>query len=413
MPASAILVLSTDPATTESITSALSAVGYAVTTETDPEAAFGAVPHHQLVVLDVVEGERSPADICREIRNTPSMASIPVLCVAQTDTVEERISFLEAGADDVMARPFDQRELEARVEALLVRFQRSRELGTITAGGPAPGGSKRRSRTIAVFSPKGGSGATTIATNIAVVRARQRPDRVVLIDLDLQFGSAATHLNLDVRSSLAEIVQDESALRDAELLRTYTLRHDTGLQVIAAPPSPELAELIEPRHVSPLLETAIAAYESVIVDAGSVLSERTMVVLDAADGIVIPVQPEMAALKAVHSFLDYLNEIGSASEKTTFVLNNMWAREILRIRDVESALGTKVGAELPYDPFLYLKAVNEGVPLVVGAPRSVASDRLVRLTETAFGSRRAAVPGGAPAAAQAKPRRLTGILRRN
>ena len=66
-------------------------------------------------------------ELCREIRGTPSMASVPILCVASTDDVEERISFLEVGADDVIARPFDSREVEARVEALLLRFQRSKD----------------------------------------------------------------------------------------------------------------------------------------------------------------------------------------------------------------------------------------------------------------------------------------------
>ena len=81
------------------------------------------------------------------------------------------------------------------------------------------------------------------------------------------------------------------------------------------------------------------------------------------------------------------------------------------MRDVESALGTKVAAELPYDPFLYLKAVNEGVPIVRGAPRSVAADRLVKLAALAFGG------DGHAAAAAATPERrqsrLGGILRRS
>ena len=84
------------------------------------------------------------------------------------------------------------------------------------------------------------------------------------------------------------------------------------------------------------------------------------------------------------------------------MLNNLFGREILKLRDVEQALGTKVEIELPYDPFLYLKAVNEGVPIVLGAPRSPAAERLVKLSSTAFGAdgivvppdRTSASPGG-------------------
>ena len=94
-----------------------------------------------------------------EIRAAPSMSAVPVMCVSATDDVEERIAFLEAGADDVMARPFDAREMEARVEALLLRFQRSKDLGPIIS---ADGLTLARARrTVAVYSPKGGVGTTT------------------------------------------------------------------------------------------------------------------------------------------------------------------------------------------------------------------------------------------------------------
>ncbi len=413
MPASAILVLSADAASMETITSTLTSVGYAVTPETDAAGALRSAPNHQLLVLDVVEGERTAAEICREIRTTPSLSAIPVLCVARSDSVEERIAFLEAGADDVMARPFDGRELEARVEALLVRFQRSRDLAPGTGAAQS---AARRNRTVAVFSPKGGVGGTTIATNIAIVEARRRPDRVVLVDADVQFGQVATHLNIDGGQSLAELVRDETALREPEIMRTYALRHDAGLHVIAAPPGPQLAELVEPRHLGVLLENIVGSYDSVVVDSGSTLDERTMTVLERADAIILPVHPEMAALKAVRSLIDYFQEIGSLADKTAYVVNNMFAREILRLRDIETALGSRVTAELPYDPFLYLKAVNEGVPIVIGAPRSAPSERLARLTDAIFGAQPAAAPepGAAPKPEeqQRRQRGLAGILRR-
>jgi pilus assembly protein CpaE len=413
VPASTILLLSTDAASAETVSGILTGVGYTVTAVTDPGEAFQKAADHQLVILDVVAGEQSAADVCREIRGTPSMAAIPVLCVAETDEVEERIKFLEAGADDVMARPFDGRELEARVEALLLRFQRSKDLAPVVAGESVMLAPRSR-RIVAVFSPKGGVGTTTIATNIAMVQARAKPDRVAIVDLHLQFGQVATHLNLELKQSLAELVRDEAGLREAELLRTYAMRHDSGLHVFAAPPTPELAELVQPRHVEAMLDTIVDSYDAVVVDAGSVLDDRTMAVLDKADAIVLPVHPEIAALKAVHGLLDYLNETGSTAAKMTFVLNLAFAREILRLRDVESALGTKIGAELPYDPFLYLKAVNEGVPVVVGAPRSSAAERLTKLSEAAFGGPLAVLASQVTTPnPPRKPRGLTGLLRRS
>jgi pilus assembly protein CpaE len=274
----------------------------------------------------------------------------------------------------VMAKPFDRRELEARVEALLLRFQRSRDLAPVRDGEVTL--PVRARRTVAVFSPKGGVGTTTIATNIAMALAMERPDTVVVADLDLQFGAVATHLNVEARQTVADLARDEAALREAEILRTYATRYDV-----------------------------------VVVDAGSHLDERTLAALGSVDSVVLPFSPEMAALRAVHSFVDYLNESGSVVEKTTFVLNNSFAKQILKRRDIETALGTTVSAELPYDPFLYLKAVNEGVPVVAGAPRSTAAGQLTKLASMAMG--RNGMPMPEVADSGRKGRRLGGLLRRS
>ena len=406
MPASTILLIEADPASGELISGVLSKVGYTVTTIADADEAFPRVIEHQLAIVDVVSGSKSAFDICREIRGTPALARIPVLCVGQSDDVEDRIRFLEAGADDVMAKPFDARELEARVEALLLRFQRSKDISVVSSDGITM---TKQQRTVAVHSPRGGVGTTTIATNLAMVMARQKPDRVVIVDLHLQFGQVATHLNLDVKQSIADVARDEAAMREPELLRTYATKHDSGLHVLAAPISPELAELVTSQHVDRILTTLLESYDFVVIDAGSWLDERTMTVFEHAETVIFPVCPEIGALKALHGLLDYLNEAGTVAAKSTFVLNNQFAREILRLRDVESALGTQVATELPYDPFLYLKAVNEGVPIVLGAPRSIPAERFEKLAAAAFGNERLVVP---EAAAPKRTSRFGGLIRR-
>jgi pilus assembly protein CpaE len=237
--------------------------------------------------------------------------------------------------------------------------------------------------------------------------AAKRPDRVILIDLALQFGGVATHLNLHPRQTVADLVRDDAAMRDPELLRGYTARHSSGLHVLAAPATPEAAESISDGHIERILATALEAFDFAIIDLGSVLDERVLTVLEAADTVILPVYAEIAALKAMHALLEYLAETGSVGLKSMLVLNNPFAREILRLRDVEGALGSKVAFELPYDPFLYLKAVNEGIPVVVGAARSAPAERLGRLTASAFGD-----DGLATAPAAADVRKSGGLFRR-
>ena len=320
--------------------------------------------------------------------------------------MEERIKFLEAGADDVVAKPVDGRELEARVEALLLRFQRSRDPAPAASGDGVVMAAPRR--IVTVFSPKGGVGTTMIATNIAVVAAGKRPDRVVLVDLDLQFGGVAPQLDIEPKQTLADVTRDSTALKAAELLRGYAVKHGTGLHVLCAPPTPELSELVTPEVVKNLLATLTSGYDHVIIDAGSTLDERTMLALEAADSVVIPVYPEIPALKSVRTLLEFLSDQGTLGTKSTvFVLNNAFARDILKQRDIEGVLGTKIEYDLPYDPFLYLKAVNEGIPVVLGAARSPVAEKLVRLAGTVFGE-----DGLMPPPAEPGRRGLFGGLRR-
>ncbi|HEV8402022.1 MAG TPA: AAA family ATPase [Candidatus Limnocylindrales bacterium] len=403
MPASTILLLDSDADAGQAIAAILTGAGYTVTTTADADEAFAKAADQQLVIIDVAGGPRSAVEICREIRATPALSAIPVMCVSATEDVEERIAFLEAGADDVMARPFDAREMEARVEALLLRFQRSKDLAPVVSADGLT--LSRARRTVAVYSPKGGVGTTTVATNIAIAAARHRPDKVILVDFALQFGGVAVLLNLDPKQTIADVVRDDVS-REPDLLRTYAMRHDSGLHVLAAPAAPEVAETITRDHVSQILTTLLESYDLVVIDAGSTLDERVLTIFENAESVLLPITPEIGALKSMHALLEYMGEAGTIATKSTFVLNTLFAREILKLRDVESFLGAKIAVELPYDPFLYLKAVNEGVPIVTGASRSIAAERLVKLSSIAFGD------GHYPLPSDVEPKKSGGLFRR-
>ena len=403
MPSSTILVLETNPVAAATVEGPLSGVGYQVTVTADPDDAIRRAADFALVIVDVGAGPRTGVDVCREMRRTASLSAVPVLCMSQSTDVEERVRYLEAGADDVVGKPFDARELEARVEALLVRFQRSRDLAPLVHAddeGPA------RRNIIACFSPKGGVGTTLIAVSVATSLAAQAPGRVLIVDFDLQFGQVATHLNLKPQLTLAELAHDDQSLREPDLLRTYAIKHDSALDVIAAPGAPEAGRDITPEHVNLAMSTARAAYDTVVIDAGSNLDERSLAVLERAEAVVIPIVPEIGALKALHSLLEYLTEVGSPAAAATFVLNHQFAREMLSMKQIEAAIGTKIEAEIPYDPGLYLKAINEGIPIVRSAPTSLPARALARLAAIATGG-----PQGAPAARDER-RGPLGALRR-
>ncbi len=405
MPTASILYLTAAADAAASVTDALRTVGHTVQVVRDPDEAIRRAVDFELVAIDVVTEPRTAVDVCAEIRGAPALASVPVLCISQIDDVEERVRFLEAGADDVIARPFDPRELEARIEGLLVRFRRSRDLAPLA--GSAVSVPARR-HVIACFSPKGGVGTTTIAVNLAVALAERMPDAVALVDLDVDFGQAATHLNVKPRFTVADLAGDEGAMHEPELLRTFAEKSSAGVSVFAAPTTPEQGRLVLPSHAEAILATGPIAYRIVVVDVGSTLDERSLAVLERADAVVVPIVPEVGALKAFHGFLEYVAEDGAVPAKSTVVLNHLFARDMLSMKQIESAIAARVDAELPHDPVLYLKAVNEGVPVVRGAPASAPAKALTSLAALVAG-----LDDAADAEREAKRGRFGGLRRRS
>lgn len=383
MSTTSILLISSVAEAAAPVADALRGAGREVTTLADADEAIRRAGDFTLIAIDAIDPPRTGVDICGEIRRTPALAGIPVLCISQHDDVEERVRFLEAGADDVIARPFDPRELEARVEGLLIRFQRSRDLAPLTGGESAVAG---RRHVLACFSPKGGVGTTTIAVNIAVALALRAPGTVGILDLDLDFGQVATHLNVKPKLTVSDLAADDTALREPELLQTYAERvEQPGLAVVAAPATPELGRAVTAEVAELVVATARAAFGTVVVDVGSTLDERALAVLDRADAVVVPIIPEIGALKALHGFLEAITEEGAFPAKSTFVLNHLFARDMLTMKQIENAIAARVDAELPYDAGLYLKAVNEGIPVVRGAPGSAPGKALARLATLVAG----------------------------
>jgi pilus assembly protein CpaE len=188
---------------------------------------------------------------------------------------------------------------------------------------------------------------------------------------------------LEPRHTIADLARDEQAQREPELVRTFTTRHESGLHVLAAPGTPELAALVLPSHVEQILRTSLEAFDTVVVDGGSMLDERVLVAFERSDNVVLTVIPEISASRSSPRLPQ---RDGVGVDQDDAILNQPFAKELVKVGQVEGSLGVRVSVELPYDHFIYLKAVNEGVPVVQGGPRTIPAERLTMLAASLFGT---------------------------
>jgi len=377
VPASSILLLAADPGEADRIGESLRAAGHTVEVATDGADLVARAAGCGALLIDLPGDGTAAADLMHELRANPQAAPLPVLCFAQTPDVDERVRLLEAGADDVIARPYDARELAARVDALTLRFH-------LSGGGvpvrQEPAVETRRNQVIAVFGAKGGVGATTIAVNVAIELAERRPGQVSLIDLALPLGQVPTHLDLRPRHQFADLFslpEDSSARSAADPYGS--------LDVYCAPDDLEIADRVTAGEIAGVLDTLRQAYLFVVVDAGASLDARTLALLETADRIVLVTTPEIPSLRALVAVEQVLGDRG-LGERTLHVINHLFAHEPLKRSDIEETLGTSVDLELPLHDLLFARAVNEGVPVVRSAPRSEPAERLGRLASILAGT---------------------------
>ncbi|MEO7295793.1 MAG: hypothetical protein ABIZ57_06595 [Candidatus Limnocylindria bacterium] len=388
MPSNPILICAREAKLLGELESTLADAGYITASFGSPADAVAAMRGRNFDLI-VAEGLAASGAIA-SLRTAGGNGITPILVVAPAQDVEARIAFLEAGADDVIVGGFAHSELEGRVMAQLIRA------GKIKLDAPHSGSAE----IVAFFSPKGGVGTTTLAVNTAVLLAGAGgitpgpsraadsgfpPSRVLLVDLDLQFGQVATHLNLTPRYDIGGLASDEQALADPELARMYLTTHSSGLVVLAAPTRPEADFRVTLDHLQRIFELMRPSFDHIIVDLGSRLDPRAVWLLEQADAHVFVLFPEIAALRAMSMLMTFLAETTPLQARAAIVVNHVFPKELLKTRDVENLLRTRPAAEIPYTEVEMIRSVNEGVPLVIGRPASPATAALRRVAQAVIG----------------------------
>jgi pilus assembly protein CpaE len=227
---------------------------------------------------------------------------------------------------------------------------------------PRSGSHGNRAKIITVLSPKGGTGKTVIATNLAAAFAAEGA-RTLLLDLDLQFGDAAIMLGLEPDKTIYDLVTAPGEL-DSEKLAGYTTRHACGLDVLPAPLRPEDAELVTEAKLARLLEVARESYDVIIVDTSPFFHGPMLATLDRTDELLLLTSLDVPTIKNVRLSLQTLELLSFPNDRIKVVLNRANSKVGMQRKEVESALEMVVSYEVPSDRAVPL-AVNRGNPAVL------------------------------------------------
>jgi pilus assembly protein CpaE len=308
-------------------------------------------------------------------------SAVVVMMSVQGEADYLRRSML-AGAREFLVKPFSSDELTASIRQVSARERdKQRRIGVpVAAGGEAAPAAQGPGRVVAVFSPKGGVGRTTIAVNLAVA-AVSLGKRVALVDASFQFGDVGVLLNLNPRNKSIADLASEIQTGEAESLETFLIAHSSGVQVLLAPPSPEQAELIGPAAVRRVLERLRTDHDLVVVDCPSSFNEPTLAVLDHADVILTLLSLEITSVKNMRLFLKVAEQLGYGPEKVRLVLNRADSTLGIRVADVEHSIGRKVDHTIVSDGRSVVYALNRGVPFFTSNRQAQVSQDILRLAQ--------------------------------
>lgn len=234
-----------------------------------------------------------------------------------------------------------------------------------------------------LFSPRGGAGTTTLATNLAVALAHRAPDQVVLLDLNLEFGHVPILLNLLPRTSLAAISAGSVRQMDRENFEFYLTRHaESSLRVLSGTLRPEQSELVTADHARAAIDVARTLFLHVIVDLGRSFSEVNLATIETVHNLLIVCTPDDTAVRGVAEsqriFRELLRLVGDPMH---YVLNYPSPYAPIEPAIIENTLGVHLLGSVPFGGDHVARAALEGKPLVTRWPNSPTTRGITRIAE--------------------------------
>jgi pilus assembly protein CpaE len=303
------------------------------------------------------------------IRKVVPFTQIIILSI-QNDPNYMRRAML-AGARDFLTKPPTIDELNSAIRRAgamahderskipqVSGTQSSRPGGAHPLGTPGVGG-----KVITFYSPKGGTGCTTLATNLAVC-LNNEDTSVVIVDGNLQFGDVAVFMNEQGKYSILDLTPRADEL-DPEIINDVTIKHSqSGVRILAAPMKPEQADLVSGEQFSKVIRFMRNIFSYVIVDTASTLQNITASAIDNSDLLVLLTTQDIPSIKNSRLFLDEIDALGFERKRIVFVMNKFDKRIGITPEKVSENLKQEIVAVVPFEERVIV-SVNRGIPFLL------------------------------------------------
>jgi pilus assembly protein CpaE len=306
-------------------------------------------------------------ELVKRLREDRRTARTPIIVLSAAKQEQDILAGYSHGADDYIGKPIDLSVLVVKIETIL---RQTRVVAEVIA---AP---RKLGVVIAFAHGKGGVGATTLAANVAAALAADGKS-VVLIDLNLQFGTAAMFFDLRPKATIVEFARGDVSRVTEEDFAQYLADHNSGVKILAGPPSPEEAELVSVGAVQQAIDLARGGRDAVVLDLAAKLDEITLAALDVTDMVCVVAAPHLAALRSTSDTLAMLTRIGISQERILVALVRNTAKGI-DDASVAKFLQRKADIVVPFAEKADA-AADLGVPYILAEPNDKATIALKQL----------------------------------
>jgi pilus assembly protein CpaE len=234
-------------------------------------------------------------------------------------------------------------------------------------------------RVITVLSPKGGTGKTTVSTNLAVGLAQAAIGPVLLIDLDLQFGDVSGALGLEPEHSIADATR--SLTLDRTSLKMLLTHHSSGLYVLTPPENLAEADDITGDQLKKMFALLVDEFPWIVVDTSAGIDEASIVALEFATDLLFVGSTDVPAVRAVKRQVAALDRLAMTTQARHLVLNRSDARVGLETDDISLTVGLPVSHQIPSSRAIPI-STNQGSPVIESNHRDSVTRAFTALVES-------------------------------